>query len=83
MCCENEINYKSFEFISQETHSVPMCFQELILHVADTSVAKRIFIRVTGYHDLYKRSRNPDTELLGQIIEEAAEQRKEEEKLNS
>ena len=57
-----------------------MCFQELILHVADTSVAKRIFIRVTGYHDLYKRSRNPDTELLSQIIEEAAEQRKEEEK---
>ena len=60
-----------------------MYFQELTLHVADTSVAKRIFIRVTGYHDLYKRTRNPDTEVLSQIIEEAAEQRKEEEKLNS
>ena len=65
------------------TNSIPMCFQELILHVADTSVAKRIFIRVTGYHDLYKRSRNPDTELISQIIEEAAEQQKEEEKLDS
>ena len=35
-----------------------------------------------GYNDLYKRQRNPDRELMSQIIEEAAEQRKEMEKRN-
>ena len=56
---------------------MPLSLQELILHVADTSVAKRIFIRVVGYNDLYKRQRNPDVELMSQIIDEAAQQRKE------
>ncbi len=50
-------------------------FQELIIYVADTQAAKRIFLRIVGYQDLYKRKRCPDSELIGEIVEEAAKQR--------
>ncbi len=50
--------------------------QELLFHATSLRDAKRIFLRVLGYHDLYTRRRNPDAELTAQIADEAALEQK-------